>query len=293
MKSLEILKQKKTNTEDLQSVVKTMKVMAAINIRQYQRAVESLEVYKNTIEMGFHVVVKNQPELLIRRQRGKKGSTGAIVFGSERGMCGQFNEMIVEFAARQLEELSGGSEKRQILVIGERAKSIYDSQFKAVEEIALPTSLSEFVSIIQRILGRIENWQVEEDVDQIVIFHNRPTSAAGFDENMVFLFPLDLNWLESLKTKEWPSRMLPDFSMDWRRLFSSLVRQYFFVSLYRAMAESLASENGSRLAAMQAAERNIEERLDEITTKYNRRRQDSITSELLDVVSGFEALTGT
>jgi F-type H+-transporting ATPase subunit gamma len=293
MKSLEILKQKKTNTEDLRSVVKTMKVMAAINIRQYQKAVESLEMYNKTLEMGFHIVVKNQPELLVSRQWAKKGSIGAIVFGSERGMCGQFNEMIVDYATRQLEELSGASEKKQILVIGERAKNIYVSQSKEVEEIAVPTSLSEFVSVIQRILQQIEKWQVEKDVNQIFIFHNKPTSAAGFDENMVSLFPLDLNWLESLKTKEWPSRMLPDFSMEWRRLFSSLVRQYFFVSLYQAMAESLASENASRLAAMQAAERNIEERLDEITTKYNRRRQDSITSELLDVVSGFEALTGT
>jgi len=144
MKLLEILKQKKINTEDLRSVVKTMKVMAAINIRQYQKAVESLEVYNKTIEMGFRIVLKNQPELLLKRQRAKKDSMGAIVFGSERGMCGQFNEMIVDYATRQLEEMWGASEKKQILVIGERAKNIYVSQSIEVEEIVFFTCQAIF-----------------------------------------------------------------------------------------------------------------------------------------------------
>jgi F-type H+-transporting ATPase subunit gamma len=79
--------------------------------------------------------------------------------------------------------------------------------------------------------------------------------------------------------------------MDWNRLFSSLIRQFLFVSLYRAFAESLASENASRLASMQGAERNIEERLIELNTQFHQQRQMSITEELLDIVAGFETLT--
>ena len=81
--------------------------------------------------------------------------------------------------------------------------------------------------------------------------------------------------------------------MDWNRLFSLLVRQYLFVSLYRAFAESLASENASRLASMQVAERNIENRLDELNALYHQQRQGAIDSELFDLVAGFEALIGT
>jgi F-type H+-transporting ATPase subunit gamma len=80
--------------------------------------------------------------------------------------------------------------------------------------------------------------------------------------------------------------------MDRERLFSALIHQYLFVSLYRAFAESLASENAARLAAMQNAERNIEERLGELNRQYHQQRQTAITSELLDIVSGFEALRG-
>jgi F-type H+-transporting ATPase subunit gamma len=109
----------------------------------------------------------------------------------------------------------------------------------------------------------------------------------------VRLLPVDRKWLKNLEMKKWPSKTLPMFTMDWEALFRSLIREYLFVSLYRAFAESLASENASRLAAMQSAEKNIEERLEELFLQYHRQRQMTITEELLDIVAGFEALGGT
>lgn len=289
MKSLEQLKQKKALTEDLKSVVKTMKSLASVNIRQYQKAVESLDLYNNTIETGFHIMMKKGPQWLVNKKQTNNGDVGAVVFGSERGMCGQFNESIVEFTNKHLEE-QFKSINKQILVVGERARNIFESQSQETGEVSLPASLSDFVPAIQQIIMHIDRWQARENVTQIILFHNKPASAAGFSQNRLSLLPMDMDWLQSLKTRDWPSNTLPDFTMSWEDLFSSLVRQYFFVSLYRAMAESLASENANRLAAMQAAERNIEDSLDEIITKYNRQRQESITAELLDVVSGFEAI---
>ena len=80
--------------------------------------------------------------------------------------------------------------------------------------------------------------------------------------------------------------------MEWENLFRALIGEYLFVSIYRAFANSLASENASRLAAMQSAEKNIEERLEELFMQFHRQRQMTITEELLDIVSGFEALGG-
>jgi F-type H+-transporting ATPase subunit gamma len=84
----------------------------------------------------------------------------------------------------------------------------------------------------------------------------------------------------------------PTFASDWDVLFSAVVRQRLFVTLHRAVAASLAAENASRLAAMHAAQRNIEERLDALHGQFHLQRQTSITTELLDIVSGYEALTG-
>jgi F-type H+-transporting ATPase subunit gamma len=87
-----------------------------------------------------------------------------------------------------------------------------------------------------------------------------------------------------------PGKTLPLYTMDWDSLFSSLIGQYLFVSLFRAFAESLASENASRLASMQGAEKNIRDQLSELTMRFQQQRQMSITEELLDIVSGFEVL---
>ena len=94
-----------------------------------------------------------------------------------------------------------------------------------------------------------------------------------------------------MEEEVWPSRSLPTFSMDHEQLFARLLRQYLFVTLFRACAESQASEHTSRLSAMQSAQRNLDDRLEEVTLTYRRARQTVITSELLDLVSGFEAIT--
>jgi len=128
-------------------------------------------------------------------------------------------------------------------------------------------------------------------VDRVMLFYSRHLSGASYSPHEVHLLPMDMEYLQELGKKDWPTRSLPVFTMDWDRLFSSLIRQHLFVSLYRAVAESMASENASRLASMQGAERNIEERLGELTAHFHQQRQMSITEELLDIVAGFTALT--
>jgi F-type H+-transporting ATPase subunit gamma len=137
---------------------------------------------------------------------------------------------------------------------------------------------------------RIETWREKYGVDRVLLFHSRPTSQASFRPHTVRMLPLDRSWLEQLKEKKWESRCLPIFTMDPELLFSALVRQYLFVSIFRAFVESLASENASRLASMQGAEKNIGERLAELNNQYHQQRQMAITEELLDIVAGFEAM---
>jgi F-type H+-transporting ATPase subunit gamma len=107
----------------------------------------------------------------------------------------------------------------------------------------------------------------------------------------VRLLPVDLEWVRRLKARQWPSKVIPTFTMDKTQLFQSLIREYLFASLFRALAQSMASENASRLAAMEVADRNIEERSSVLTADFRHCREDAITSELLDLVTAFEALT--
>jgi F-type H+-transporting ATPase subunit gamma len=97
--------------------------------------------------------------------------------------------------------------------------------------------------------------------------------------------------LQALRAEPWPTRALPMLAMDRAALLRALTRQYLFVTLHRALAFSLMAEHTSRLLAMQAAERNVDERLDELTSRYHTERQTTITAELLDIVSGVEPLS--
>ncbi|MDW7680736.1 MAG: F0F1 ATP synthase subunit gamma [bacterium] len=158
------------------------------------------------------------------------------------------------------------------------------------ENLSMPGSLGEITVSVQELVLKIEEWRIQREIEEIVLFYNKKQSGASYQPHSFQLMPLDFQWLQKLQTKEWPTRVLPQFTMNFENLFAALIRQYFFVSFYQAFTESLASENASRLAAMQAAEKNIEQRLNQLNAQYNQQRQNSITAELLDIISGFEAL---
>jgi F-type H+-transporting ATPase subunit gamma len=125
-------------------------------------------------------------------------------------------------------------------------------------------------------------------VVQILLFYNQLQSNTFYEPKKIQLFPLDRQWLKQIENQGWNSRTIPIFTMFSQDLISSLLRQYFFISLYRAFGESLASENASRLASMQVAEKNIEERLGEFRHQFQHKRQSEITEELLEIISAFE-----
>ena len=122
------------------------------------------------------------------------------------------------------------------------------------------------------------------------LFYNRPQSGAIYAPVSQRLLPLDEVWRRNLATSAWPTKNIPEVINKPEQTLSALVREYLFVSIFRACAESLASENASRLAAMQRAEKNIDEILEELNQTFHRIRQSAIDEELFDVVSGFEAL---
>ena len=293
METLEQIQGRIASFKDLQSIVKTMKALSAVSIRQYEEAVQSLGDYYRTIELGLHVVIRSPGKpILPERRKDRELPPGAVVFGSDHGLCGRFNEDIAAHALESLQE-SVDPEQRRVLAVGSRIAAHLEYAGQPVEEDFLtPGSAARITATVQQVLMKVDEWQTESPVQSVHLFYNRHLSGAGYRSTGAQLLPVDLESFYRLEEKEWPFRTLPTFTMDPERLFSSLLRQYLFVSIFRACAESLASEHASRLAAMQAAEKNLEERLDEVTGQYRRSRQDAITGELLDVVAGFEALTG-
>lgn len=295
MQTIEDLKKTIASTEDLQTVVKTMKAMAAVNIRQYEQAVESLRDYFRTVELGLGVALSSEEAARLDRKAYAEaaGPVGMIVFGSDMGMCGQLNDQAVSHAMATLEKLNGGAGAEPLFIaIGERVAGRLEEAGVAVGEyLAVPNSAGNIGAKVQEILVIIEEWREVKKVGRVILCYCEPTGGAGFSPTDLQLLPVDHPRLVEYRRKEWPTNNLPRFTVDWNTLFAGLIRHYLFVALFKAFAASLASENASRLASMQGAEKSIRERLEELHSQYNRNRQMSITEELLDIVAGFEALT--
>jgi F-type H+-transporting ATPase subunit gamma len=295
--NLESLQKQISSGEDLSSIVRTMKALAATSVRQYEKAAESLDAYYHTVELGLSVVLSARQETNTAPVAGKDHPVLLLVFGSDHGLAGRFNEQIVSYVLEDywLDEKSGEYEKTPdgaiFAAVGEQVVTrIRGAGFEPVQTFTMPTSISAITPFIQQMLGQIERWRIDDGVEQVLLFYNRPLTA-GFESRAETLLPVDLDCLRETRLS-WQSRSIPTYTMPTGQLLSALLRQYFFVSLYRACALSLAAENTSRLAAMQAAEKNINERLDELKTSYQQERQTAITEELLDIISGFRAVHG-
>lgn len=292
MPTVESVKRRIRTVEDLHSVVTTMKALAAVSIRQYEKAVESLAEYNRAVELGLQILLQKRQETLASLKPETTNQVGAIVFGSDQGMCGQLNDQIVSHTLKTMDHLGISLENRTFLAVGLRVGGRLEDAGQPVEEyLSVPNSTSGITPMVQEIIMIIEEWRSRKKMDRIILFFNEHLSGASYRPRTLSVLPVEVEWLQCLSKKEWPTRALPTFTMDWNRLFSSLIRQYLFVSLYRALAESLASENASRLASMQAAEKNIEEQLSEFKSQFHQMRQMAITEELLDIVAGFETLT--
>lgn len=290
METLETLGKRIATTKDLQSIVRTMKSLSSVSIRQYEQATVALARYNQTIERGLQVLLRDRPVPEEKRPQAEI-RTAAIVFGSDHGLCGRFNEQICRFACREMQQRVRLSKDRLFLAVGEQAATRLGAMDETIDDcIHLPGAVSGLTATAHAILQKVDSWQSSKDIASVLVFRNARSLDATAAPEMIQLLPLDVQWLQALSARPWPSRVLPMHRMESRALFSSLVREHLFVSIFQAAAESTASEHATRLASMQAAERNIQEHLQEMTGAYRQRRQQAITEELLDVVAGFESL---
>ncbi len=292
MDTLENLRSKTEGAKDLKSVVGALKAMAASNIVQYETAVGALGDYYYTVALGFIAYFKAEKIEAIseKKQVKKNGETTvyAIVFGSDQGLVARFNDSMADFVAASLKALPG---KKEIWCIGERVQLLLsDAGLTTAKLYPVPNDVNAITPLVTEILNRSRESQEKGDIQEFYIFHNQPKVGAGYTPVMQRFLPLDEKWKESLEEIKWPTKLLPQIAGDPKSTLTALINEYLFTSLFKASIESLSSENASRLAAMQRAEKNISDLLEDLGKKYHRLRQSSIDEELFDVVSGFEAL---
>ncbi len=285
------LSRKISSAGDLQSVVRTMKALAASSIGQYEKSVRALDDYYRTVELGLGACFRASKVVAPTANRKQKTDTsaiGAVVFGSDQGLVGQFNDVVADFAVKTLAALPG---KPEVWAVGERVQArLTDAGLKPIGIFAVPNSVQSITPLVGQIQIESEARRAKGEYARLYIFHNRPKSGALYEPVSQRLLPLDAAWQKGLAEVPWPTKILPEVMCSDTVTLRALIREYLFISLFRACAESLASENASRLAAMERADKNIDELLETLHGTFHRIRQAGIDEELFDVISGFEAL---
>lgn len=286
--TLEHLRKKIEGTEKLGSVVRTMKTLAASQLHHYEAAIRSLEFYSYSLELGLLAFYKTENDLYRKQEGSSRNSPPkkhVIVFGSDQSLVGQFNEVMFEKIKQ-----SSFSQETNFFVIGERLASLLENDFKSVQVFHLPHTLAEITTFVKKILLVCESSLKEDPSSHFDLFYHCPDPQSIFRPSALSLFPLDSHIKSRLQGIKWPSTNIPEVLGKRDETWHTLRREYLFMMLFKACASSLATENASRLAAMQRAEKSIEELLDDLGRIHQRLRQEGIDAELFDVLSGVEAL---
>jgi F-type H+-transporting ATPase subunit gamma len=274
------------SAEDLHSVVRTMKALAASSIAQYEQSVRALDDYYRTVELGLGVCIRKEG-LGVLPDEHSRGLAEVVVFGSDQGLVGRFNDTVADHAIAMMADKSGA----KVWAVGERvSEPLKDAGLTIAGLLAVPLSVRGITPLVGQILVDYQAGLSRGEISELYVVYNKPAAGAVYEPVTQRLLPLDEIWRRDLSQVVWPTHLPPEVIGEVATTLSRFLREFLFVSLFRACAASLASENASRLAAMQRADKNIDSLLEDLNARFHRLRQDEIDEELFDVVACYEAL---
>jgi F-type H+-transporting ATPase subunit gamma len=243
------------------------------------------------IQPTFASQIQTAPsETEISLQAKPSYTLGAIVFGSDQGLVGQFNEVVADYAIQALHTLQGSlakSSELQVWAVGERVNALLvDAGLSVAKLYSVPTSVAAIIPLVGKLQIENESLLGTDASARVFVFHNKPQAGGQYQPTQQRLLPFDGEWQRRLAAIAWPTPIRPQLLAGARPTLIPLIREYLFISLFRACAESLAGENASRLAAMERAEKNIGDMREQLNRTFNQLRQSGIDEELFDVISG-------
>ena len=285
--TLEYLSRQNNTLGSIRGIVHTMKTLSAINAAPYEQAARSIKAYHRTILQGFATFAHRSGGIALDAEDVREQLL--VVFGSDHGLCGSYNEILAEEVAAHCQAQTGpqtGATPR-LLCIGAQMNDALRDQGLAPEAVLLPPASADGIGrlagdIVTR-LAQLSHGQALHRLGVTLAFTQR--GEHGLREPVTQrLLPLQPSLLQ--RERRWHSRSLPDYSMSADALLASLIRSHIFASVFRASAEAMVTENAARLALMQQAEQSVDERLEEVQAEMRSVRQTEITNELMDVIIG-------
>jgi F-type H+-transporting ATPase subunit gamma len=293
MPSLKDIRARIDSTKNTQQITRAMKMVSAAALRRAQYNIVNLRPYANTILSIIADIAATQRvshPLLERKENPRR--VLLVVVTSDRGLAGAFNTNVNKYAERYLRENRANFEKIDMMIIGRKAADYF--RRRDVMPIDTLTNLAKTVSysLAAKVADRLMEAYKSGEYDEIRLVYNEFKSAIAQQVVAETLLPIDMAKAGTLTkgTGEFPPDMI--FEPNPEAIIEQLITKHFSVQVYRCMSESVAAEHGARMTAMENATKNAGEMINTYTLTYNKLRQASITTELIEITSGAEALKG-
>lgn len=292
MPSLKDIRTRIDSTKNTQQITRAMKMTSAAKLRRAQNNITNLRPYAKTIlSVIADIAATQRVEHPLLQAKENPQKVLLVVLTSDRGLCGAFNTNVSKAAYLYFRQQNGKVEALDFLFVGRKASDYFKRrEIKGVDTI-LNLAKDIRYDYAAKVADRLIELYEAGSYDEIRIVYNEFKSPIQQTVITERLLPVDIQNAGSLKEGTgFPVDMI--FEPEPEKIIDALLKKHFAVQVYRCMSESVASEHGARMTAMENATKNAGEMISGLTLTYNKLRQSSITTELIEITSGAEALKG-
>jgi F-type H+-transporting ATPase subunit gamma len=293
MPNLKELKNRISSVKSTRKITSAMKMVAASKLRRAQDLAESSRVYADSLSFILSSLAGNTknssdlPVILTGRENSKISLL--IINSSDRGLCGGFNSNLFRNAKNWISEQQEKGKSVKIITVGKKASSFYrKTDLDVIANFDDLNSNDKQLQVSEEIKNKIMELFENNEIDEVSILFNKFVSVIAQEPTYQSLIPLSNEEADEEVTDT--SNAVFEFEPDKNELLEYLVPRNFLTQIYRSVLESSASEHAARMTSMDNATRNAGDMIDGLTLTYNRTRQAFITKELIEIISGAEAV---
>ena len=290
MPSLKDLRNRISSVKSTKKITSAMKMVAAAKLKKAQDIAIDARPYtermKSIIESLKNNLLTEFPTPSLISGTGKNDTTLLIVCSADRGLCGGFNSSVIKYSKKVVKKITKNGGKVSFMFIGKKAGNAMKKEFKndtldIFSEVANPTI--DF-KLVQKIRDKLIQYFNENYFDRCFLIYTKFKSAISQEVVKTQIIPLKKESNNSIE------KLSYDFEPSEEEILEEIVPNNIATQIFTGLLESLASEHGARMTAMDNATRNANDKIDDLTMFYNRSRQAVITKELIEIISGAEAI---
>lgn len=293
MASLKDIRAQIASTKNTQQITKALKLVSASKLRKAQNNIVNMRPYALSLRRVISDVAVTQKvahPLMGQRTESAKNVL-MVVLTSDRGLCGAFNTNINKFTEKYIKENKANLQKLDFIFIGRKGLEFF--QKRNINPVESITGLDKDISykLAADVAGKLLKYFLTGEYDEVRLVYNEFKSAISHTVVCETLLPINLglsSFSDEINTAKFSKDLV--FEPNAEKIVEELLVKHFDLQVYRSMSESVAAEHGARMTAMENASNNAKELINKLTLTYNKLRQEKITTELIEIVSGAEAL---